>query len=332
MSVLLDERLTALSAWTDSQLGCRGVELSPASEDASFRRYFRARDRDKTFIVMDAPPEREDSRPYIHAAKQLLALGLNVPEILAQDLDQGFLLLTDLGDQTYLSQLDAGSVERLYADALAALVVLQTGTFRQPDGFPPYDRKLLRGEMELFQQWYIPYRLNIELTDRQHTVITDAFTVLENAALSQPQVWVHRDYHSRNLMVTARNNPGILDFQDAVRGPVTYDLVSLLRDCYIAWPPAQVTDWVLGYHRLALQSGIPVTDDEQQFLDWFDLTGIQRHIKVLGIFTRLYHRDGKAGFLGDIPRVLTYLTAATERHPALGAFRDLLHDLHPEGA
>lgn len=331
MSLVLDERLTALSGWVKVQLGREDLILAPASADASFRRYFRVSIRDESYIVMDAPPGREDLRPYIHAVRQFLALGLHVPQILAQDLTQGFLLLSDLGDRTYLSELSETTVERLYGDALAALVVLQTGTDLGPDRFPPYDRNLLRAEMDLFRQWYVPLQLKVELTGRQSRILEQAFELLENAALAQPQVWVHRDYHSRNLMLTATNNPGILDFQDAVCGPVTYDLVSLLRDCYIEWPAGRVDEWALGYHRLARQSGVPIPDDEQQFLDWFDLTGIQRHIKVLGIFTRLYHRDGKAAYLQDIPRVLTYLLAATARQRDLAELHGLLRALHPEG-
>jgi len=325
----LDERLTALSAWTAAQLGQPEVGLASASEDASFRRYFRAWSKDESYIVMDAPPEQEDCRPFIRSAQCLLGLGLNVPEILAQNLEQGFLLLSDLGDQTYLANLGPDTVEPLYGDALAALVVLQAGTQREPDFFPPYDRQRLRQEMDLFRQWYVPFALNTQLTQDQEWVIDKTFTLLEDAALSQPQVWVHRDYHSRNLMLTSANNPGILDFQDAVKGPVTYDLVSLLRDCYITWPEQRVDDWVLGYHRLAANSGIPVGEDEQRFLAWFDLTGVQRHTKVLGIFTRLYHRDGKAHYLKELPRVVDYLLAVTARHTALSPFHDLLRTLHP---
>lgn len=326
----MDERLTALSHWAEEQLGQRDIEIVPASEDASFRRYFRILNREESYIVMDAPPQREDTRPFVRAARRLLALGLNVPEILAQEPEQGFLLLSDLGIRTYLSALGPDTVEWLYGDALRALVVLQTGTIQEPDYFPPYDRAKLRAEMELFRQWYVPHRLRRDLTGPQQEIIDQTFALLEDAALAQPQVWVHRDYHSRNLMQTSSNNPGILDFQDAVNGPVTYDLVSLLRDCYITWPAQQIDEWALGYYHLARQAGIPVGEDEQVFLEWFDLVGIQRHIKVLGIFSRLYHRDGKANFLDDLPRVVTYLQTVSARHPRLTAFHDLLHTLHEE--
>ena len=326
----MDERLKTLSSWAQEQLADPGLELRPASADASFRRYFRILSGDKSYIVMDAPPEHEDSAPYIHAAHALLDLGLNVPEILAQDLERGFLLLSDLGDRTYLSELSAENADRLYNDAVDALIVLQTGTRRAPNCFPKYSRDLLRGEMELFRLWYVPHRLGLALSDEQHLIIENTFSLLADAALAQPQVWVHRDYHSRNLMVTEHNNPGILDFQDAVLGPVAYDLVSLLRDCYVAWPQYKIDNWIQTYHGLALQADVLITADEQEFRSWFDFIGVQRHIKVLGIFARLYHRDGKANYLDDLPTVLSYLLQVTANHVVLRPFHDLLLDLHPE--
>ncbi len=328
----MDERLKMLSSWARDQLANPGLEPRPASVDASFRRYFRVQSGDKSYILMDAPPEHEDSAPYIHAARALLDLGLNVPEILAQDLGRGFLLLSDLGDRTYLSELSAANADHLYNDALAALISLQTGTCRDPDYFPKYSRDLLRGEMELFRLWYVPHRVGLFLSDEQNSIIDNTFSLLADAALAQPQVWVHRDYHSRNLMVTEHNNPGILDFQDAVLGPVAYDLVSLLRDCYITWPESKVDDWIQTYHGLALQAEVPITADEQEFRSWFDFIGVQRHIKVLGIFARLYHRDGKANYLDDLPAVLSYLLQVTAHHVALRPFHELLLDLHPEAS
>lgn len=279
---------------------------------------------------MDAPPESEDIQPYIRTAQQFAQIGLNVPEVMAVDQDQGFVLLTDLGRTTYLECLDERNVERLYGDALAALIVLQTGTFTDPNYFPTYDEALLWSEMELFQQWYIRQHMNFALARKQQRIIDDTFDRLCASALEQPAVWVHRDYHSRNLMYTTVNNPGILDFQDAVSGPITYDLVSLLRDCYVAWPKNRVREWALGYQTLAIQSGLPVSDDEDQFMRWFDHMGIQRHIKVLGIFARLFHRDGKSDYLNDLPLVWDYLVTVCRDYEDLLPFADLLMDLRPE--
>ena len=293
---------------------------------------------------MDAPPEKEDPRRYIEDARRFHCLGLNVPEIFEQDLEQGFLLITDLGDQLYLRHLNDTTVERLYGDALGALIVLQGGTYTERDAeggtqpetktfLPEYDEPLLRRELEIFREWYLGRHLGLELTAAQNQILDQAFGCLVRSALEQPRVWVHRDYHSRNLMVTDRNNPGILDFQDAVRGPVTYDLVSLLRDCYIAWPRERVEDWVKGYHDLALQSGIPVGDDDTRFLRRFDLMGVQRHLKATGIFARLNHRDGKPGYLSDIPRTLGYVQEVSARYPELQPLNALLRELKlTEGA
>ncbi|MEZ5541967.1 MAG: phosphotransferase [Pseudomonadota bacterium] len=312
----MPQRLEALKRWLENELEFTDYTLAPASSDASFRRYFRVLHDGASFIVMDAPPDKEDSRPFIQVARQLVDAGLNAPEVLDEDLAQGFLLLSDLGSRPYLGALGEASVERLYGDALGALATLQTCAC---GNLPPYDRALLLREMELFRDWLAGRHLGIELDAAQHALLDAAFALLVENALAQPQVFVHRDYHSRNLMVTARNNPGILDFQDAVCGPVTYDLVSLLRDCYIAWPRARVEEWALGYQALALQTGIlrEEHEDPAQFLRWFDLMGVQRHLKASGIFARLYHRDGKPGYLGDIPRTLGYITDTGSRYPEL---------------
>ncbi len=322
-----NDRLGALKAWVADVIASADYEIRPASEDASFRRYFRITVPGRSFIVMDAPPDKEDTRPFVRIAERLLGLGLNVPEVFEHDPEAGFVLLGDLGDQTYLRHLNPDTVERLYGDALGSLIVLQTGTFSDPDFLPPYDHALLTREMELFREWYLERHLELKLSAADHAVLDRAFAALAQSALAQPRVWVHRDYHSRNLMLTRRNNPGILDFQDAVSGPVTYDLVSLLRDCYIAWPRALVEDWVKGYHELALQSGLPVGEDENEFLRWFDRMGVQRHLKATGIFARLHHRDGKPGFLRDIPRVLDYILAVSARCPELGALHEMLDRL-----
>jgi aminoglycoside/choline kinase family phosphotransferase len=260
-------------------------------------------------------------------ARALRAIGLNVPEVLATDLDAGFLLVSDLGSTLYLDVLDEASVERLYGDALGALLTLQA---HDPlDGLPPYDRGRLLAELELFPEWFLGRHLGRPPGAAERRVIDAAFERLIASALEQPQVTVHRDYHSRNLMQVADNNPGILDFQDAVVGPVTYDLVSLLRDCYLRWPRARVEGWALGYHALAVQSGVLRERDEVRFLRWFDLMGLQRHLKVLGIFARLWHRDGKPGYLGDLPRVLDYAVEVAADYPELAALHDLLAGLPP---
>ena len=325
----MDKRLKALSKWINSQFNTDAVTLQPASEDASFRRYFRLTVAQRSYIVMDAPPESEDIGPYIRTAQRFAQIGLNVPQVMAVERSQGFILLTDLGRTTYLQCLHEDNVEHLYGDALAALNVLQTATVTDPHCFPAYDRTLLRSEMELFPEWYARRHLGSPLDRKQQQIIDDTFDRLCASAQEQPQVWVHRDYHSRNLMHTVHNNPGILDFQDAVTGPITYDLVSLLRDCYIAWPQQRVRDWALGYQTLAIQSGLTVNDDPEQFMRWFDLMGVQRHIKVLGIFARLYHRDGKSNYLADLPLVWQYLMTVCRQHEDLLPFSRLLQKLPP---
>ena len=315
------ERLEHLKHWLESELDFGEYTLKPASADASFRRYFRVLHQGESLIVMDAPPENENSRPFIDISRMLFDVGLNVPAVIDYDLEQGFLLLSDLGSRSYLDGLNGDSVERLYGDALSALATIQTCIPRD-GGLPAYDRALLLREMGLFREWLLGKHLDVALDATQTALIDRAFSLLVDNALQQPQVCVHRDYHSRNLMVTQRNNPGILDFQDAVIGPVTYDLVSLLRDCYIAWPRAQVEDWALGYQQLALQSGIlrEEHEDSISFLRWFDLMGMQRHLKAAGIFARLNHRDGKPGYLGDIPRTLAYVVEVASRYEELAEF------------
>jgi aminoglycoside/choline kinase family phosphotransferase len=321
MDKCVPERLEQLKHWLESELSFREYTLKPASADASFRRYFRVIHEGASFIVMDAPPGKEDSRPFITVAGLLLDAGLNVPEVVDTDLARGFLLLSDLGSQPYLEALNEASVDRLYGDALGALVSIQT--CRPGDGvLPDYDRELLLAEMGLFREWLLGRHLGLTLAAAESDMLDTVFALLADNALEQPRVCVHRDYHSRNLMVTRQNNPGILDFQDAVVGPVCYDLVSLLRDCYIDWPRERVEDWALGYKELALQSGIlrEEHEDPAQFLRWFDLMGVQRHLKAAGIFARLNHRDGKPGYLGDIPRTLGYVVEVAGRHAELDGF------------
>ncbi len=322
-----DPRAGQRTAWLKEHCAAPVRNIRPASEDASFRRYFRVDTPDGTLILMDAPPEREDMRPFVEVGRHFHGIGLNVPELVAVDLEAGFLLLSDLGDRLYLDALSEETVERLYGDALGALLVIQS--LGDTGGLPPYDRALLLAEMELFRDWLLARHLRLELDAAAQAMLSVAFQRLADSALEQPQVCVHRDYHSRNLMVTARNNPGILDFQDAVIGPVTYDLVSLLRDCYIDWPRARVEAWALGYRDLAEQGGVLVRDavDEETFLRWFDWMGVQRHLKAAGIFARLLHRDGKPGYIGDIPRTLGYVVEVCGRYPELSGLGDLVAEV-----
>lgn len=313
---LVDQRKQQLIDWLE-RLGQNVESIEPASADASFRRYFRIGSGADSLIAMDAPPAQEDTAPFVRIARRFREIGLNVPQVLEEDREQGFLLLSDLGNRTYLQELNPQTVERLYGDAMSALTVLQVGTSSDPHFLPAYDRQLLQKEMMLFPDWLLEKHLGLELTDEQRQALEQVFELLIANALEQPAVWVHRDYHSRNLMVLPTHNPGILDFQDAVTGPVTYDLVSLLRDCYIDWPREQVENWVRGHHRSALDAGLQVTGDSREFQRWFDLMGVQRHLKASGIFARLYHRDGKSGYLADIPRTIGYIASLGESYPDL---------------
>lgn len=313
----MTERVVALNGWLANQVGLNGFSIQAVSGDASFRRYFRVTGADGgKWIAMDAPPEREDCRPFVAIAEQLQALGLHVPHIYAQDLEQGFLLLEDLGSVHYLDVLDDSNVDRLYGDALGALSIVQTCA--STDGLPAYDRDLLWREMELFREWLLGRHLGISLDEQQNRALDQVFELLIASALEQPRVCVLRDFHSRNLMLAPSPTPGILDFQDAVAGPVTYDLVSLLKDCYIEWKPERVNDWAVGYFQLAVQSGVLRGEHESRFLRWFDLMGVQRHLKAAGIFARLNERDGKPGYLADIPRTLRYILRLQPAYPELG--------------
>jgi aminoglycoside/choline kinase family phosphotransferase len=316
----LDPRFEQLQTWLRTVAGIHDFEIAPASADASFRRYFRVRYDATSRIVMDAPPAQEDCHPYIHVSSLMAGIGLHVPVVLQQDLQQGFLLLTDLGERMYLPELNEQTVELLYADAMQALLRLQA---HGPADLPPYDRDLLLNEMELFRQWYLQRHLAMQLSEHDNATIDAAYAHLAEAALQQPRVIVHRDYHSRNLMISSPN-PGILDFQDAVIGPITYDLVSLLRDCYIAWPRQQVEGWIRQYYLQAQAEGLLPDVSVAQFLTWFDLMGIQRHLKASGIFARLNYRDAKPGYLKDIPRTLGYVTEVGRDYPALKPFIDLV--------
>ncbi len=320
-----DPRLELLRRWLEEGLGWRDVELAPASADASFRRYFRVGGAGHdTVVAMDAPPDKEDVGPYLKVAAMLADVGVNAPRVLARNAADGFLLLTDLGSVTYLAELaDARRADALYRDALTALASIQARGQRHVRQLPPYDERLLRFEMSLFTDWLLERHLALAVTPGESAMLAAAFDALVRNALDQPQVFVHRDYHSRNLMVCPDANPGILDFQDAVHGPLTYDVVSLLRDCYVAWPQAEVVGRALDFRAAVQAAGLPAGADEAQFLRWFDLMGIQRHLKASGIFARLWHRDGKAGYLPDVPRTLGYIVEACANHrefAPLGAF------------
>lgn len=324
--------MSQLCHWSAAVLGVGDVTAEPASADASFRRYFRISTPQGSFIVMDAPPDREPLEPFVRIARRMRGFGLNVPEVFAVDAGQGFALLGDLGSTTYLQVLTPERADPLYEDAFRALRRLQRHGLAEPGFLPAYDHSLLLAEMELFRHWYLRQHLGMDITATSDSVLDRVFAALAEAALEQPAVWVHRDYHSRNLMATARDNPGILDFQDAVEGPVTYDLVSLLKDCYIRWPAGRVEAWALGWRRAAAAQGLPVAADEATFLRWFDLMGVQRHLKATGIFARLNHRDGKPDYLADIPRVLGYVRETAARYPELAGLAALLRDLPGDGA
>ncbi len=323
-----DPRLTSLQNWLAS-VTTHQLQLSslrPASSDASFRRYFRVDGSDgNSYIVMDAPPPQEDVRPFIHVAEVFGATGVSVPSILAQDIDQGFLLLSDLGSTTYLQLLNPDTAHKLYIDAIDALVQIQVHS--APAVLPEYDRELLLRELMLFPEWYIGKHLGLTMTEKQTAGLNKVFDTLLENNLAQAQVYVHRDYHSRNLMVLQNGNPGILDFQDAVYGPITYDLASLLRDAYIQWDEEVVLDWAIRYWERAKRAGLPVNPDIDSFYRDFEYMGLQRHLKVLGIFARLYHRDGKDAYLKDLPLVMEYTRKAAHRYKELAPLVKLLDEL-----
>lgn len=320
----MPHRRAALEQWLSDACQLTDFTLTPASGDASFRRYFRLAMPDgPSLIVMDAPPDKEDCAPFVAVADQFAEAGLHVPAILAQDLVQGFLLLEDLGTTHYLDALNEDTADRLYGDAMGALLSLQACGPRV--GLQDYDAALLDREMALFPDWLLVRHLGLELAPSEQAMLTETFAVLRANALVQPQVAVHRDYHSRNLLLPpSGQTPGVIDFQDAVIGPVTYDLVSLLKDCYIAWPQDRVDAWAMGYYQQAVHSGILRVEHEDSFLRWFDLMGVQRHLKAAGIFARLNHRDDKPGYLPDIPRTLGYIVALAERYPELAGLAGLI--------
>src|SRR5450759_3544504 len=323
------QRQQQLTQWLHSQVPNEPFTIAPASADASFRRYFRATFENRALIVMDAPPHHEDCRPFLQIAKLFEDAGTHVPHVYAQDLEQGFLLLSDLGNTTYLQTLCVGNADtarELYSAATDALIKIQLAS--RENELPLYDEALLLREMRLFPEWYVAKQLNVTLSKTQNAKLETVFARIITNNLAQPRVYVHRDYHSRNLMVT-EPNPGILDFQDAVYGPITYDLASLFKDAYIRWEEAEVIDWLIRYWEQARKAGLPVADDFSVFYRDYEWMGVQRHLKVLGIFARLYHRDGKDGYLKDLPLVMAYLRAACARYIDLKPLLNLLDVLEP---
>ena len=323
------DRATQLRRWLAATLGRGDFSITPASDDASFRRYFRIRrgESELSLIAMDAPPDKESCGPFVRVAHLLAEAGAHVPKIHAQDLEQGFLLLSDLGDTTYLDALDEHNAGKLYEDALDALLKIQRAS--RPGLLPDYSRELLEKELRLFPVWYVARQLRRELDASQLQTLEKAFSTILDNNLAQARVFVHRDYHSRNLMV-CEPCPGILDFQDAVYGPITYDLVSLLRDAYIAWDEERVIDWAIRYWEKARAQRLPVRGDFADFYRDFEWMGAQRQLKVLGIFARLCFRDGKDGYLKDQPLVMSYLRRTCERYHELAALGRLLEELEPE--
>ncbi len=320
-----DPRRDALERWLTAELRGQPFALTPASEDASFRRYFRATlDDGRSFVAMDAPPEKEDCRPFVHVARLLHAAGVHAPQVHAQDLEQGFLLLTDLGTRTYLHELNAENAPALFADATGALIRWQLAS--REGELPPYDEALLRREMQLFPEWFVRRHLGVELSTAQAETLEKIFRLLIDSALAQPRVYVHRDYMPRNLMVS-QPNPGVLDFQDAVHGPIAYDVVSPMRDAFLSWTEEQVLDWTVRYWEKARAGSLPVPGDFGEFWRAFEWMGLQRHLKVLGIFARINYRDGKPKYLADTPRFIRYARDVAKRYVALAPLNRLLDEL-----
>ena len=318
------DRYALVQEWLARQLPGRTFTLAPASADASFRRYFRITLADATLVVMDAPPEQEDCRPFVHVAGLMAAAGLNVPAILAQDLTRGFLLLSDLGSTTYLAALNDDNADGLFRDAIDALIRWQRAS--REGVLPPYDEALLRRELDLFPEWYVRRHLGVELDAQQRQSLESVFRMILSINLAQPAVYVHRDYMPRNLML-GDPNPGVLDFQDAVYGPITYDVASLFKDAFISWDEPRVLDWAIRYWEQARSAGLPVNADFGEFYRDFEWMGLQRHLKVLGIFARICHRDGKPAYVKDTPRFLGYVRAVAGRYSSLTPLLRLLDQL-----
>ena len=323
--MIADDRRAWLEQWLGAELRGARFTLTPASEDASFRRYFRATlDDGRSFVAMDAPPEKEDCRPFVRIARLLHDAGVHAPAVHAHDLGAGFLLLSDLGTRTYLNELNGANAGPLMADATDALIRWQLAT--RAGELPPYDAALLHREMNLFPEWYVARHRRKNLSTQQARTLETVFALLIESALAQPTVYVHRDYMPRNLMVS-EPNPGVLDFQDAVMGPITYDVVSLLRDAFISWEEERVLDWSVRYWEKAQRAGLQVAADFGEFWRAFEWMGLQRHLKVLGIFARINYRDGKPKYLGDTPRFLGYAHAVAKRYRELAPLHRLLEEV-----
>jgi len=330
----MPQRIEKIKNWLESELQADIQSFAPASNDASFRRYFRVtfnniiydQPAGQSFIIMDAPPEKEALVPFIDIASGLEKTGVHVPHLYAIDHSSGFILMSDLGNTAYLSVLSPGEqADKLYSDAMSALLLMQLGMHNNQDlDLPDYDAQLLKMEMDLLPEWYVKVHCQQTLNDEEQLILQQAMDRLIASAQEQPQVFVHRDYHSRNLMFFEEHNPGIIDFQDAVTGPITYDLVSLLRDSYIAWPEEKVYAWVEQYRQMLLREELLPHDDKKEFVRWFDWMGIQRQLKVVGIFCRLNYRDGKSNYLNDIPQTLDYLLKACSRYPEFSDLQQLL--------
>ncbi|WP_266169474.1 aminoglycoside phosphotransferase family protein [Dyella subtropica] len=326
---LSTERADARLAWARAALSCPDLTLEPASADASFRSYWRAQHEGKSWIVMDSPPAQEDPRPWLDIGQRLAAAGLHVPTVHATDLEQGFLLIEDLGTRLYLSELHADNVDALYGDAMDALLRMQR--CMDHSELPPFDRDVLARGLEVMPEWFLGRHLGQAPDREEQAVLAAAFELVIENALEQPRCFVHRDFHSRNLLVVSDNNPGIIDFQGALSGPISYDLASLLRDGYIAWPRERVEAWAESYRLRLIDAGlIGAGVDRARFQRWFDLTGLHRHTRVLGQFYRLWYRDGKPGYLADVPRIYQYVVSVARNYPELADFAALL-ERHAQG-
>ena len=321
------DRRSQLQHWIETRLNTSPLTLEPASADASFRRYFRVRAAGLSLIAMDAPPGREDCRPFVRVARLLAAAGVHVPRVIAEDLEQGFLLLSDLGTTSYLQALNDTSADELFRDATDALLRWQLAS--RPDVLPPYDEALLTRELQIFPEWYLQRHLGFTLSLAQRRALSAVFALILANNLAQPAVYVHRDYMPRNLMV-CEPNPGVLDFQDAVYGPITYDVASLFRDAFVSWDEERVLDWTARYWEKARRAGLPVNSDFGRFYRDVEWMGLQRHLKVLGIFARLYYRDGKRGYLEDTARFVGYVRAVAGRYHALKPLLTLLDEIENE--
>jgi len=327
----MDDRQQSLQNWVNQTLTDMNLEspqgsLETVSGDASFRRYFRQPTKTGSYIAVDAPPDKENSQPFVEIAQAWHGEGVNVPKIIRADLDQGFMLLSDMGDQLIFPLLESGQADRIYPQAFDALIGIQ----QTSKPLPPYDAELLDREMALFTDWFLDRHLNMSLSHSETQLLKETFELLRETALGQIQVPVHRDYHSRNIMQLADGELGIIDFQDAVFGPITYDLASILRDAYIAWPEEQVEDWAKLYFEKARSAGLIGAISDEQLMLWFDWMGLQRHIKVVGIFARLNYRDGKSGYMDDIPRTFEYIRQVSGKYDALQGFHQWIeHTLVP---